>query len=183
MMNEVDSCGNQEVHVESAHILAGHLAKTESHGLVASAGGKADPASKGDPSKMDEINEQITATNSTHQPHMTAISTSPANLSVQRKRQRSEAFMLDMNRDGYANILNKESISTSKYMLPQKSPHRFNRTTRLVSTRRTDPKARSIMPKTAINYYNLRKGLYLKNGGTRGLSLSRAASKLMGSHD
>lgn len=89
---------------------------------------------------------------------------------MQRKRQKSEAFMLDMNREGY-NILNKESISTAKYPLPRKS--RFNRTTRLISTRRTDLKARSIMPKTAINYYNLRKGLYLKNSGTRGMSLSR----------
>ena len=38
------------------------------------------------------------------------------------------------------------------------------------------------MPKTAINYYNLRKGLYLKNGG-RGRSASRQPNKMIGSHD
>jgi len=38
------------------------------------------------------------------------------------------------------------------------------------------------MPKTAINFYNLRKGLYIKNGGTTG-SLSRGANKMVGSHD
>jgi hypothetical protein len=37
------------------------------------------------------------------------------------------------------------------------------------------------MPKTAINYYNLRKGLYLKNGG-RGMSASREPNKMVGSH-
>jgi len=36
------------------------------------------------------------------------------------------------------------------------------------------------MPKTAINYYNLRKGLYLKNGG-RGMSASRQPNKMVGS--
>ena len=39
------------------------------------------------------------------------------------------------------------------------------------------------MPKTAVNYYNLRKGLYLKNGAPRGYSASRQNSRLMGSHD
>ncbi len=39
------------------------------------------------------------------------------------------------------------------------------------------------MPKTAINYYNLRKGLYLKNGGSRGLMMSRESSKAIASHD
>ena len=43
--------------------------------------------------------------------------------------------------------------------------------TRLVSTR-SEHKVRSGMPKTAVNYYNMRKGLYLKNGG-RGMSASR----------
>ena len=38
------------------------------------------------------------------------------------------------------------------------------------------------MPKTAINFYNLRKGLYIKNGGGTG-SLSRDANKMVGSHD
>ena len=36
------------------------------------------------------------------------------------------------------------------------------------------------MPKTAINFYNLRKGLYLKNGGK---SASRDMTKMLGSHD
>ena len=38
------------------------------------------------------------------------------------------------------------------------------------------------MPKTAINYYNLRKGLYLKNGGSRGASMSRESSKAIVTH-
>lgn len=45
-------------------------------------------------------------------------------------------------------------------------------TLRFVSTRKPDMNALSIMPKTAVNYYNLRKGLYLKNQG-RGMSASR----------
>ena len=35
------------------------------------------------------------------------------------------------------------------------------------------------MPKTAVNYYNLRKGLYLKNGA-RGHSLSRDQTRAVG---
>jgi hypothetical protein len=39
------------------------------------------------------------------------------------------------------------------------------------------------MPKTAINFYNLRKGLYLKNGAHQN-SISRTASiKVMGSNE
>ena len=63
------------------------------------------------------------------------------------------------------------------------NPNRFTKTAKLISTRRTDGNAaRSAMPKTAINFYNMRKGLYLKNGG-RGMSLSRENSKMTGSHD
>ena len=36
------------------------------------------------------------------------------------------------------------------------------------------------MPKTAINYYNLRKGLYLKNSGRGAQSMTRAKSNMMG---
>lgn len=39
------------------------------------------------------------------------------------------------------------------------------------------------MPKNAVNYYNLRKGLYLKNQG-RGMSgVSRQPIKMVGSYD
>ena len=33
-----------------------------------------------------------------------------------------------------------------------------------MSVRRTEQMPKSILPKTAINFYNLRKGLYIKNG-------------------
>ena len=39
------------------------------------------------------------------------------------------------------------------------------------------------MPKTAINYYNLRKGLYLKNGGRGAQSATRSKYNMIGSHD
>lgn len=39
------------------------------------------------------------------------------------------------------------------------------------------------MPKTAINYYNLRKGLYLKNTGRSNHLQSRQNRKMSGSHD
>ena len=62
--------------------------------------------------------------------------------------------------------------------------NRFTQTTKLISTRRTDlNKQRSIMPKTAINYYNLRKGLYLKNAGRGAHSMTRTKSNMIGSHD
>lgn len=52
-----------------------------------------------------------------------------------------------------------------------------------MATRRTEHhRTRSALPKTAINYYNLRKGLYLKNGG-RGTNTSRDTLKMNGSHD
>ena len=39
------------------------------------------------------------------------------------------------------------------------------------------------MPRNAINYYNLRKGLYLKNSGTRNQILSRSSKKMTASQD
>lgn len=87
---------------------------------------------------------------------------------------------------GDRNFLNNYDSYTAAQLHNQKpqrrgQPSRFNRTTKLVSARRTDSKAQSIMPKTAINFYNLRKGLYIKNGNTG--SLSRDANKMVGSHD
>lgn len=38
------------------------------------------------------------------------------------------------------------------------------KTSRIMSVRRTEQMPKSILPKTAINFYNLRKGLYIKNG-------------------
>ena len=65
---------------------------------------------------------------------------------------------------------------TSKHM--NQMPGRFGKntntkTTKIMSVRRIDSKPQ--MPKTAINFYNLRKGLYLKNGGMAG-GVSRQAS-------
>lgn len=52
-----------------------------------------------------------------------------------------------------------------------------------MSVRRLNARPHSIMPKTAINFYNLRKGLYLKNGAHNG-SISRTGSiKAMNTHD
>ena len=41
------------------------------------------------------------------------------------------------------------------------------------------------MPKTAINYYNLKKGLYLKNSGrgANGNGMSRQKSNMIASHN
>ena len=112
-----------------------------------------------------------TATNSTGNPNAcgTALSVglSPGgNLSLYRRGQRSEAFMLDHNAISGGVILNNyESRTPNQFSRTQ---NRFSaKPTRLVSTRKTGT-SRSGMPKTAINYYNLRKGLYIKNGASRG---------------
>ena len=115
-----------------------------------------------------------TATNDTgaHNGATTALSVgmSPGGtLSMHRRGQRSEAFMFEQNMvrpdalGGGGNVLgNYESRTPNNFV---RATNRLSgRPTRLVSTRRTDHKSRSGMPKTAINYYNLRKGLYLKNG-------------------
>ena len=74
---------------------------------------------------------------------------------------------------GQGNILHKydsqPGVSNSRFFRGHKTSKLSNQT-KLVSTRRTDLKARSIMPKNAMNYYNLRKGLYLKNSGSHGAS-------------
>ena len=103
---------------------------------------------------------------------------------MQRKRQRSEAQMFETQvMGGGGNILtNYESFQGGVTMPRRVGTSRFMKPAKLVSTKRTDLNARSIMPKTAINYYNLRKGLYLKTGG-RNVSLSRDNCKMIASHD
>ena len=105
----------------------------------------------------------------------------------------TEAFLGSANHhallNNYASVA--DGATASRH---QRGQALFNRTvglsgnnprqgkTRLISTRKTDQSARSVMPKTAINYYNLRKGLYLKNGGSRGASMSRESSKAIVTH-
>lgn len=79
---------------------------------------------------------------------------------------------------------NYESLGGNARGFNRISANRFTQTAKLISTRRTDlNKNRSIMPKTAINYYNLRKGLYLKNSGRGANSISRQKSNMIGSHE
>ena len=135
--------------------------------------------------RVDDMQDHVTASHTTENPNggmATALSymgTSPANMSMQqRKRQRSEAYMLDnFHTDafsGQGNILHKYDsqpwVSNNRFLKGQKTSKLLKPTTKLVSTRRTEPNSRSYMPKNAINYYNLRKGLYLKNGASRGAS-------------
>ena len=78
---------------------------------------------------------------------------------------------------------NYESLGGNTRGFNRINANRFTQTAKLISTRKTDLKQRSIMPKTAINYYNLRKGLYLKNSGRGGNSTSRQKNNMTGSHD
>ena len=141
--------------------------------------------------RVDDMHDHVTASHTTENPNggmTTALSymgMSPANMSMQqRKRQRSEAYMIDnFNTDafsGQGNILHKydsqPGVSNNRFLRGHKTSKLSNQT-KLVSTRRTDPKARSFMPKNALNYYNLRKGLYLKNGGSRGASTQSRDNK------
>ena len=75
---------------------------------------------------------------------------------------------------GEHNYLRHHGSLTSKNMnsMQGRFANRPNKT-RIMSVRRTDTRPTSMMPKTAINFYNLRKGLYLKNGAQ---SVSRQAS-------
>ena len=75
---------------------------------------------------------------------------------------------------GERNYLRHHGSLTSKNMnsMQGRFANRPNKT-RIMSVRRTDTRPTSMMPKTAINFYNLRKGLYLKNGAQ---SVSRQAS-------
>ena len=139
------------------------------------------------PNQIDELQDHMTAaSNTTGQLNMvpTAMSVglSPNNRSMQRRGQRSEALFYNRNRDamsGSGNILNnyESTAGTAKGFQITKG-NRFNQTAKLISTRRTDPKARSAMPKNAVNYYNLRKGLYLKNGSSRKDNTSRSTSRI-----
>ena len=89
--------------------------------------------------------------------------------------------MFELGQDGLLGergYLRNYASLTSKHMNQiggrfGKSSH--NKTTRIMSVRRTDSRPQSILPKTAINFYNLRKGLYLKNG-VQHFSVSRQAS-------
>jgi len=89
--------------------------------------------------------------------------------------------MFELGQDalsGEQNYMRNHASLTSKNM--DSKPGRFyknrhNKTTKLMSVRQTNSRAQSIMPKTAINFYNLRKGLYLKNGAHHG-SVSRQGS-------
>ena len=96
--------------------------------------------------------------------------------------------MFELHNEGLAGdagwLRNHQSL-TSKHMnsLPMRFQNRPNRTTKIMSVRRIDSRPQSIMPKTAINFYNLRKGLYLKNGAHNG-SISRAGSiKVMSTNE
>ena len=118
-----------------------------------------------------------------------AAGMSPANQSMQyRKRQRSEANMFELHNEvlaGDAAWLRNHQSLTSKHMnsLPMRFQNKPNRTTKICSVRRIDTRPSSIMPKTAINFYNLRKGLYIKNGAHHA-SISRIDSiKIMGSNE
>ena len=57
------------------------------------------------------------------------------------------------------------------------------------TTAKREVKAKSMMPKTAINFYNLKKGLYLKNSQkfknieVRNTGLSQNPSNVIGSHE
>ena len=72
----------------------------------------------------------------------------------------------NQNMGGSGNILNKYGSLPMTQTIQMRGRGGAARVKpRLMSTRRADPKARSGMPKTAVNYYNLCKGLYLKNSG------------------
>ena len=74
--------------------------------------------------------------------------------------------MFELNHDallGHDRNYKHHASLTSKHMRYQNG-HNRNHGMRLMSVRKTDSRPLSIMPKTAINFYNLRKGLYLKNG-------------------
>ena len=71
----------------------------------------------------------------------------------------------NQNMNGSGNILNKYGSLPMTQTIQMRGRGGATRVKpRLMSTRRADPK-NSIMPKTAVNYYNLCKGLYLKNSG------------------
>ena len=53
-----------------------------------------------------------------------------------------------------------------------------------VTTAKKDVKAQSMMPKTAINFYNLKKGLYLKKSSRfRNIGLPSDPNKIIGSDE
>ena len=130
--------------------------------------------------RVDDMQDHVTASHTTENPNggmataLSSVGMSPTNFSMQqRKRQRSEAHMFDnFHTDamsGQGNILHKydsqPGVGNNRFSVRRGHHSKLFNQPRLISTRRTDPKARSIMPKNAFNYYNLRKGLYLKNSG------------------
>ena len=108
--------------------------------------------------------------------------------------ERAEAFLGRGNHhallNNYASVADGAMVSAARHQrgisLQNRTAgpihnNRLSKTTKLISTRRTDTSSKSVLPKTAINYYNLRKGLYLKNAGSRGTVISRESSRAIAS--
>jgi hypothetical protein len=94
-------------------------------------------------------------------------------------RQRSEAHMLDSN---YNETL-ASGTGTVGTLVSPKSPMNMKHKQRIMSTRNA-VRAKSMMPKNAINYYKLKKGLYLrKNSMGKVNSVSIDQSQYMASDE
>ena len=59
---------------------------------------------------------------------------------------------------------NYGSMTTTNMHSMQGVPRRFKQVPKLTSVRSPEGRTKSMIPKTAINFYHLRKGLYLKTG-------------------
>ena len=102
--------------------------------------------------RVDDLQDHVTASHTTENPNggmgtaLSYVGTSPANMSMQqRKRQRSEAYMLDNFQtdafSGQGNILHKYDsqigVGNNRFLRGHKTSKLLNQT-KLVSTRRTD---------------------------------------------
>ena len=87
-----------------------------------------------------------------------------------RKRQRSEVVMAPA----------PHKIIEGTALLPEKRHWRIRATT----AKKRDIQAKSMLPKTAINFYNHKKGLYLKNSSRfRNVGLVGEPQKVIGSQE
>ena len=88
------------------------------------------------------------------------------------------------NLGGEYNFLRNNASLTSKHMgsLPMRLQNKSHRVNKIMSVRRIDQRTTN-MPKTAINFYNLRKGLYLKNAAHEGSASRTGSIKVMSAND